>query len=148
MNIAEFTIQVDRLKDTFGDKAYSSERVKLLWDGVKYHPLDLFHRVVDQLILSHRQPPMISDIRECLAIERERCSPESKITETDWDQAAHCDLCSDSGVFLCVQESTRCESAFRCQCRAGETKVSKSVPQYKQGHKDNGFKLSRSGFNK
>jgi hypothetical protein len=72
MNIQEFDLQVNRLKDCFGDRSYSDERVKVIWKEVKDLNGKWFSRVVDRFIGEERQAPLMPQFREEIAIERER----------------------------------------------------------------------------
>lgn len=72
MNHMEFTAGMDRLRNVFGDRAYSDERVKLIFRMVQHESSEFWVKAVDQLILSCRQPPLSTEIGELLSLERER----------------------------------------------------------------------------
>lgn len=72
MNQQEFVTQIDRLKNVYGDRNYSDERVKAIFGMVKAESGYWWARAVETLLLTHRQPPLMPEIGEMLAVERER----------------------------------------------------------------------------
>lgn len=85
MQSQEFNRELNRLKDCFGDKNYSDERVKILWSEVKDLTGDWFIRVINFFIGNQRQPPLIGEFREEIAKERDR---QWKIKKTEHSQDA------------------------------------------------------------
>lgn len=72
MTPAEFTAGIDRLKNVYGEKAYANERVKVIFRAVQDMSGAWWARAVEQLIGTHRNPPMMPEIGELLSLERER----------------------------------------------------------------------------
>ncbi|HMX98737.1 MAG TPA: hypothetical protein PK473_03110 [Nitrosomonas sp.] len=72
MELEVFQIQIKRLKETYGDKAYPEERIKVLWAQFKNVQNHEFVDTVTMLIANHRQPPMLGEIEKeiQLAINR------------------------------------------------------------------------------
>jgi hypothetical protein len=70
MNQQEFQNQINRLEKQFGK--YGTERCTLLWREVKDLNGPWFERVMDQLISSCRQAPLLPEFREEISRERER----------------------------------------------------------------------------
>lgn len=71
MTQSEFDTQMGRLADAY-PKAYSQERVKLVWREVGTLPAAAWTRVVDTLIGECRMPPLLPEIRDAVARARER----------------------------------------------------------------------------
>jgi hypothetical protein len=68
----QFKNQINRLAETFGANVYKPERIKMIWNDVKDLSPEWFARVVDELIGSSRQPPLVPEFREAVSRERER----------------------------------------------------------------------------
>lgn len=139
MNHQEFSIQMDRLKDVYTDRPYSNERVKLIWREVSRLSGEAFSRIVDNLISSQRQPPMLTEIRDQIALERERTSSEPKAVAMNWEASYNCDFCRDLGIFVCTQGESLNFYAFRCHCEKGSQHQGKHIPHYKSGHREQGY---------
>lgn len=71
MTTSEFDEQVKRLRAVFGDKAYPDERVVTFWDAVRDMEGYWFKKRVTDWVGSAK-PPMLPEIREAVALERER----------------------------------------------------------------------------
>lgn len=72
MNDNEFRIQLDRLRQVYGDRSYPEDRARLLWKAVAAFSGSWLARTVDSMIGSLRQAPMLSDFQEAITQERER----------------------------------------------------------------------------
>lgn len=72
MNENEFKVEIDRLKNVYGDKSYTTERLKIMWRQVKDFRADWFKKVIDELIGTCRLPPLMTELAEHVARERER----------------------------------------------------------------------------
>lgn len=64
MSPEQYAVQIDRLKDTYGDRAYPDERVRLIYKTLGYVHDWEFERVCNALIANKRAAPMLSDIVE------------------------------------------------------------------------------------
>jgi hypothetical protein len=67
----QFAVHMQRLVDTFGDRAYPPERMKLIYQEVADFGDTWWKLEVDKLIGNHRIAPLLSEIREAAARERE-----------------------------------------------------------------------------
>jgi hypothetical protein len=72
MNFSEFSTQIDRLRDCFGDKSFSEERTKMVWRSVQSLGSAWFTQVVDGMIATSKFAPLPSDFFEFASLERER----------------------------------------------------------------------------
>lgn len=72
MTQQEFSAQMDRLIDVFGEKAYGTERAKLIWETVKVFDVVWWHKCVDHFIGYFKVAPLMVEISEAAAQERER----------------------------------------------------------------------------
>ena len=92
MDKQEFVTQIDRLKNTYGDKQYPEERVKVIWSEVKDRASAWLERQVSHWIASSRMAPLLPEIRDAMSLEREhmhskdkqRYSREARETFTLW----------------------------------------------------------------
>lgn len=137
----EFSEGIDRLKDVFGDRAYSPERVKLIWKLVGREDRIFWHQCLDQLIGSSRQPPLLQEISQILYESRAKRSSETKkiAKEESWEFRYSCDFCYDNGVYLANKKGHTGEWAFRCHCEKGDFDPRKNIPQFKKAHYDQGY---------
>jgi hypothetical protein len=69
---------MDRLAETFGAHHYSPERTKIIWREVGSLSGEWLQRVMDKFIGEFRQPPLIQEFRNEIAIERERVHQTEK----------------------------------------------------------------------
>lgn len=80
MTEVEFQRQISRLMDTFGANHYKPERVKLIWREVSQLSPYAFAKVIDRSILECRQAPLMQDMREEIARQREMAWSNEKKT--------------------------------------------------------------------
>ena len=59
-----FARQIDRLKSTYGDRAYPDERMKIIYNSLANYPDHYLERAVNDFIANMRQSPMLSDFVE------------------------------------------------------------------------------------
>ena len=78
----EFVPQMNRLAETFGKQAYGTERVRLVWREVETFRLPWFRELIDSMIGSFRQAPLVPDFREAGLRERQRIWQEAKREES------------------------------------------------------------------
>lgn len=72
MTLPEFSVQLDRLRNVYGDKFYPDERIKILWEEIKGFPMPWLDRVVSLWIGDRKDPPLMPQFREEMSKERER----------------------------------------------------------------------------
>jgi hypothetical protein len=94
MNMPAFTLQMDRLRDRFGDRAYPNSLVGLVWKEVNQFSDRWFECAVDRMIGDARYAPLMPDFREAVAKERERLNDQQKRQHTAdskafWDGTYH-----------------------------------------------------------
>lgn len=82
MTEQEFAPQISRLSETFGKTAYGNERVRLIWREVETFRMPWFRDLVDAMIGTFRQAPLVPDFREAGLRERERIWQENKREES------------------------------------------------------------------
>lgn len=120
MNNAEFVMQMQRLHNTFGDRAYPTEREKLIWAEVRYLPVEVLTRIVSELISNHRTPPMLPDFKAAKAA-LVGSSSQGGPSGTPLEDRAPCGLCERTGSITATKnvEGYEYEYAFRCTCPSG-----------------------------
>lgn len=138
MNREEFSNEMNRLVSQFGKAAYSPERANLIWREVKDLSPSWMNAAIDEFIGSSRQPPLMPEFRERIAIEREKqWSRQKQQSQKDsWNPRPDCKVCSDNGVYICVKADGSADGfwAFRCHCVKGCNDPRKMIPQYKADH--------------
>lgn len=72
MTQQEFIRQMNRLISVYGVAFYAEERRKLVWNEVGMLPDATVTRIVDSMIGSLRQAPLLPEFREYAAREREK----------------------------------------------------------------------------
>jgi len=76
---AIFVRQIDRLKQSFGERAYSKEKIELIWQEVKNLKDNDLTLLVDNLIADSRFAPTRKDFREGISnLRLERYYEEKK----------------------------------------------------------------------
>jgi hypothetical protein len=68
-----FDQQILRLQVTYGDKAYSIERQKLLWRTFSNERDDVFVQCIDNLILTCRSTPLHEEFHNAMTAARRAC---------------------------------------------------------------------------
>lgn len=71
MTIHEFDINMQRLKNNYGN-SFNDEKIKMIYSSVKEFPVVWWAKTVDWFIASSRTAPLVQDIRDKAADERER----------------------------------------------------------------------------
>lgn len=82
MTYLEFTKQIGRLKETYGDKIYNDERLAILWHEVGSYSNEIWERAISELIASHQKAPLLPEIRKSIALQRERAYAHEKSRHT------------------------------------------------------------------
>jgi hypothetical protein len=72
MDMAFFKVQIDRLKQVYGDASYPQERIKLLWKEFRSSDNSRFESVISEVLGSCRFAPMLKEFREAWSKEKER----------------------------------------------------------------------------
>lgn len=124
MNHAEFTTQIDRMKDVYGSKYFPPERVAVLWLEVKEKSGPVLKDVVTKLIIEQYSVPPVSKIIEAMNYFTTRIAHSKHSGNPD------CEDCLGSGFITAWErEPPHCEPAFRCSCPIGRT-MSKSAMEW------------------
>lgn len=70
MNASHFDEQMKRLYSTFGEKSFSNERIRLIWNHVSDLPDNNFTRIVNHLLSTQRYAPLPKEFKEAAVAER------------------------------------------------------------------------------
>lgn len=70
MNTNEFNLQMGRLFSLFGEKSFSNERLKMIWNFTSDLSANSFERIIDHMISNFRQTPLPKDFKEAAVGER------------------------------------------------------------------------------
>jgi len=112
-----FQEQLKRLVLAFGEKATNEEKARLLWVKFKHIDDQLFTQVVDNLILSQRQTPILDDFNRELKTAHDtnrRKKPDVSISDPV------CVDCSGSGWRSVVPPGAVVPTAYACDCKTFE----------------------------
>lgn len=121
MNESEFLLQIDRLKETYGEKIYSNERIKLIWNQLKHVPQKYFENCVSDIIASSPTAPMLPKLQESLSGKTDQIQ-ESKKIEIEFlkEKSPECRYCGNTGIIYAEEIGTIYEATFRCFCPVAE----------------------------
>jgi hypothetical protein len=117
MNFVEFGSQMDRLKQTFGEKSYPEERVRLLWSDYGHVPIGVFSDGISKLIKEKRYAPLGDELRDVFSYFSSGSRREEKIKAIK--EKGRCGICDDTGSVI-KECNDRVFRAARCSCDLGE----------------------------
>ena len=78
MTFAEFKMHLQKLTNQFGAHVYSEDRVRLIFREVSFLPVSSWEKIVDKFLAESRIAPLLPEIREAIAIQREKLYAEEK----------------------------------------------------------------------
>jgi hypothetical protein len=116
MTLAEFEKQVNRLRDNYGDRYFSDEKLRIFFNEVKTFSSSWFEQAVTKVIATKNMAPTISDFWEEIAKERERVyaiqkSQNSRDAKEGWNnfQQGYGNISNESKAHMCkaIVELTR-----------------------------------------
>lgn len=64
MKWEQFSNEINRLKQNFGEKAFSPPKVSIMWEKLKHVDSEIFHESVENLILEKKFAPAFSEFEE------------------------------------------------------------------------------------
>jgi hypothetical protein len=130
----EFQREMDRLASNFRN-AYSPARQELIAKEVKDLSAPWWKRTVDRFIGEFRQAPLLPEIREAIAGERERLWDLQKKVPLNqiWEgtKIVNCGRCFDTGHVLARRIGEKTPFAFICDCEFGR-KCRDNMPPWEQ----------------
>jgi len=118
----EFDKQIERLKNSYGANAYSSNRIELFWEWLNLLAAKDFESAVSKLIASERQPPMLNQFVELVL-------PKLQVSKKLQEEASaigrkECAVCDSKGFVFKTMMSKKLqrnyEYIFRCECEWGK----------------------------
>lgn len=78
MTLDNFKTQMDRIKEQFGEKHYSKERLNIIWNSLRNTRDELFVAACDELIANKNQAPVLKDFIDSMS-RAERAERELRI---------------------------------------------------------------------
>lgn len=121
----QLSVQLDRLIDTFGDKAFSDQRIALIWEIVNGLEYSQVISIVDGFLKKSRHAPLPDDFSQA-AKDFRRSSRDYALGEIRPREIAQCLDCGDSG-FIRLSRNTEFESWAKwqtgsapCHCARGD----------------------------
>lgn len=121
----QFNIQIERLSSVFGEKAFSEQRLALIWRHVERLSYSEFLKIIENFLGSFRYAPLPNDFKDAAASEM-RANPRKAIEVHVW--TPNCFECDDAGVIV-VYPEPEIESLMRCLCDKGTNHFSK-LPEW------------------
>lgn len=110
----EFDSQVQRLRNHWSDRQYTSEFCTLLFKAMKNLPDGVFTAIVDEVILNCARPALLQDFADiAMRFASNRSQTPLKIREK-------CDVCSSHGYFLAKNNESGSIITASCEsCSTG-----------------------------
>lgn len=145
----KFNTQIKRLKNTFGEKNFSTERQAIIYKEMQRLTDNQFSLVVDRLIWTCKSTPLKDEFAAAVedVLEKERREERARI---GIEMAKHsidpfadlldlaeapspikCYSCYDTGLLIATSRKTRNEKWFRCRCAAGLARHPSEGPIFK-----------------
>ena len=121
----QFNIQMERLSSVFGEKAFSEQRLALIWRHVEKLSYPAFFKITEHFLGSFRFAPLPNDFKDAVGSEM-RSNPRRGVEVQTW--APTCSECDDTGVVVVCPEP-EIESLMRCLCDKGTNHFSK-LPEW------------------
>lgn len=111
VSTSEFDKNIIKLQETFGEKAFSSGRVEIIWDAVKDLNDDWFNKQVKKFLSMSKNSPLPEDFIDAAAKER---NPKQELIKSE------CHICDTYGAVL-RDDANGIMYAWRCvSCEAGK----------------------------
>lgn len=123
----QFNAQMGRLYSLFGEKAFSNERLKLIWNFTSDLDDNSFEHIVDHMVSNFRQIPLPKDFKEAAIAERNSKADYRNTAAVNGEMKYDCLDCHDLGYMLLKSRADGKELLVRHKCAAGETN-SISIP--------------------
>ncbi len=111
-----FNTQMDRLKSVFGERAFTPERLKLIWQWTEFLADHQFSRIVSFFISSMKTPPLPADFRDAARKEK---SSEPKYERDVTPTITTCGPCGDLGLLRLISKADGHTAFCRCNCFTG-----------------------------
>lgn len=117
MNQREFDRQIDRLRNHFGERHYSSELTGMFWQEFQNLPNGSFTKVISEAIatLSQARPPLRDDLRRLIAESGVKYSSSWKYVEV-----ADCLHCGGCGWYWAIRGNGAQVVVICEDCAAGK----------------------------
>ena len=122
----DFRTQMERLEQTFGEKAFNKHRLALIQRTLYGLPFDSLRKIIDHMISSFRYAPLPKDFKEAASKER-AALPKPKSDEVRV-MTFDCDTCLDCGF-----NAVRADGKYyfvRCRCDLGRATEFGFIPQW------------------
>lgn len=121
----QFLIQMDRLKDTFGERHFPNQRTAMIWDMISELEYQILISIVDSFIKRSKYAPLPIDFSEALK-EYEPKQKRYSLGELQPKEIAKCWDCADSG-FIRLERLEKFDKWARwhsgsapCHCHRGK----------------------------
>lgn len=132
MTAEYFQVHMNRLANAFGQQYYKQERTEIIWKAIRSLPDKMFSSIVDQLIASERQAPLLPQILDAIDKQRQGgYDPAKDRKKTYWERDTYeCSKCRDCGVLVAMNLNDKQIYGFRCDCESGQLDTRKALPMW------------------
>lgn len=114
MSESQFETQMQRIYDTFGNKPFSRERIRLIWRYVSGLPYGNFCEIVDQFLAHERYAPTPMAFKEAATGVRRNYGKAAIEAEV-----IKCMGCNDLGVTRALSLHDSSWTLVLCDCESG-----------------------------
>jgi len=132
MNQVEFDNQINRLRDCFGDRAYSDERAKLIWNSCQSFDTQWFRRLVDGMISTEKHAPLPAAFYDAASQERERLYLLEKEQQKNDAQNFYSSYGAEDLAGLCREIKRRASGGMSDQDFSSFVKLLQTSPAYER----------------
>ena len=103
----QFRLQMERLKDAFGDHKFPDQREVMLWESSEGHDYGVIIHVVDMFIRNSKTAPLPSEFAEAVGKAANSLGARKfALGEIQPSDKAKCWDCGDSGFVRLVRNET------------------------------------------
>lgn len=116
MKVDEFSNEMDRLRETFGDKAYPKPRVIQIYELVKAMSSWEFKSIVDYLIGNSKFAPLPAEIEKASREVKNKLAIDRKNRFLADSEDKNCPWCFRTGSIVARSLEDSTLYAFSCSC--------------------------------
>lgn len=124
MLINQYQAQVNRLNETYGNKAYGEERARLLWDKVSHLEEWQFRKTIDHIISECIHAPMVSKVFEISKqFTSSKDSRDVALEKARRESMKWCNACGKDGHISAKLKNDGGSFNFLCLCPHGDAEA-------------------------
>lgn len=140
MTQQEFDLEMNRLVSFYGDKAYPTERIDLIYKSLRWQHPEVWNKAVDLAMADSEKAPLLAKLTEFVNRAKSML-PDLKADDpyapirAQIDEAMKsknpCYKCGNSGLIIAYRKwQGLSEAVLACNCQWGDVAV--KVPEYRE----------------